>query len=138
MDLGGGATNGSQPSTGALNTGLWLGPVWARSQLPARVARRRPRPAPSCPDTPGLAPGRGSLPLRQTLRRGDLVTLTGAGFAAGASITISFHSSPVVVGKAVADRLGAFSATVAVPDSASAGTHRFEAAGRGPTGPSPS
>ena len=63
------------------------------------------------------------------------MTVTGEGFADGALITISFHSKPVVVGKAVADGLGAFSATVAVPDSASAGTHRFEAAGRGRTGP---
>ena len=35
-----------------------------------------------------------SVALPQALHRGDLVTLTGDGFAGGASITISFHSTP--------------------------------------------
>ena len=82
----------------------------------------------------GLSPFRGVFPPLQALHRGDLVTLTGKGFAPRASITISFHSNPVNVGKAVTDERGDFSATVSVPDSASAGTHRFEATGRGPTG----
>jgi hypothetical protein len=83
----------------------------------------------------GLSPGRPSLSPLQALHRGDLVILRGAGFAAGSAVTISFRSRPVDVGKAVANRLGVFTATVAVPNSASDGVHRFEASGRGLTGP---
>jgi hypothetical protein len=62
------------------------------------------------------------------------VTLTGAGFAPGTAVTIFFRSQPVEVGKSVANASGVFTATVAVPNSASGGLHRFEASGRGRTG----
>ncbi len=87
------------------------------------------------PAPAGLSPPHPSVSPVHTLHRGDLVTLTGSGFANGASVTIWFYSQPVVVGRAWADRLGHFTATVPVPDSASPGTHRFEASGEGPTGP---
>jgi hypothetical protein len=86
------------------------------------------------PGHAGVSPFRGALGPLQTLHRGDLVTLTGTGFAPHASITISFHSNPVNVGKATADARGNFTATVAIPDSATGGTHRFDATGRGRTG----
>jgi alpha-L-fucosidase len=63
------------------------------------------------------------------------VTVNGAGFAAGSPVTISFHSRPVDVGKVSANSLGDFTATVAVPNSASEGLHRFEASGQGRSGP---
>jgi hypothetical protein len=60
---------------------------------------------------------------------GDTVTLSGGGFAPRSTIVLSFHSTPIVVGAAVADQLGRFSVTVAVPAHAPPGQHHFEASG---------
>jgi hypothetical protein len=62
------------------------------------------------------------------------VILTGSGFEPGASIIISYHSSPTVVGKATANQEGEFSATVPVPEKSPGGTHHFEAVGVGRSG----
>ena len=79
----------------------------------------------------------GSAPLAvtaTTLRRGETVTLAGSGFGPGSTVTITFHSSPQVVGRATADGRGSFEATVSVPDRAAGGAHHFEATGRNPSG----
>jgi hypothetical protein len=76
-------------------------------------------------------------PLKATLHvlhRGDLVILTGSGFAPGAQITITFHSRSTVVGRVLANPVGDFSATVAVPENSPGGTHHFEAVGLGRSG----
>jgi hypothetical protein len=62
------------------------------------------------------------------------VTLSGGGFAPHATIVITFHSTPIRVGSTVADNLGRFSVTVAVPAHAAAGQHHFEANGPAPGG----
>jgi hypothetical protein len=69
-----------------------------------------------------------------TLHRGDVITLTGAGFLPGARIAITFHSAAVVVATTRADADGAFRVFVTVPDQAAMGPHRFEATGEGPHG----
>jgi hypothetical protein len=79
----------------------------------------------------------GSSSLHVTthrLHRGDLVTLTGGGFAADASIIISFHSTPTFVGHTNATRKGEFSVTVVVPESAAGGLHHFVATGETSSG----
>ncbi len=86
------------------------------------------------PGQAGLAPARGPLSILHALHRGDLVTLSGQGFAPGTTVTLTFHSNTTVVGRALTNGLGDFSATVAIPDSASAGTHHFDASGRGRRG----
>ena len=96
--------SGTRPAGSAAKTGVAAPP--STSLLPA--------PA-------GLSPPHPSVSPVHTLHRGDLVTLTGSGFANGASVTIWFYSQPIVVGRARADRLGHFTATVPVPGSASAG-----------------
>ena len=58
------------------------------------------------------------------------MTLSGKGFIPDAAITVTFHSTPVVVGKAVADSHGDFTATVAIPQAAPGGIHQFDASGR--------
>jgi hypothetical protein len=68
------------------------------------------------------------------LHRGDLVTLRGSGYRPGARITITFQSTPTVVGQAAADPAGRFVATVAVPENAHGGSHRFTATGFNPRG----
>ena len=68
------------------------------------------------------------------VRRGDLVTLSGSGFKANTPVTITFHSTPYLVGRTVANAAGDFSATVAVPTAAGPGLHHFEATGMGVSG----
>jgi hypothetical protein len=95
----------------------------------------RPGPgAASRPPTKGAGVTGAASPHEvsaREVRSGDLVTLSGSGFQAGAPITITFHSAPYLVGRTVADSAGQFSATVAVPTGATPGGHHFEATGMG-------
>ncbi|WP_022891305.1 GH92 family glycosyl hydrolase [Agromyces subbeticus] len=61
-------------------------------------------------------------------RPGDLVTVTGEGFAPGEKITVEVHSDPVVVGTATATARGAFSLTFTLPD-VPVGAHRVVVTG---------
>ena len=86
-----------------------------------------------------LVPGSTSptMALQTSLhdvRRGATVRLAGSGFQPGASITISFHSAPSLVGHTLAGPLGDFTTTVAVPRSAAPGEHHFVATGLSPDG----
>ncbi|HEX6393378.1 MAG TPA: hypothetical protein VFZ97_08045, partial [Acidimicrobiales bacterium] len=69
------------------------------------------------------------------LRPGQLVTLTGSGFSPNVELTLTFHSTPALVGKTLTDAHGAFVATVSVPLKASNGTHHFDASGLTASGP---
>lgn len=80
-----------------------------------------------------VSPSRQRAFARQ-VRRGDLVTLSGSGFKANTPITITFHSTPYLVGRTAANGAGNFSAIVAVPAAAAPGRHRFEATGMGDSG----
>jgi hypothetical protein len=82
--------------------------------------------------TPGTTSALG--PVGRVLHRGDLVTLRGTGFRPDTRITITFESASTVVGQATADASGRFQATVAVPETARGGAHRFAATGLGPDG----
>jgi len=101
------------------------------STAPTSAAGSRPQSA-------GQAPAGALLPplvaTSHTVHRGELVELKGSGFQPGATVTVTFHSTPVVVGKTLADAAGKFSLTVAVPATASAGEHHFEAIGETTTG----
>jgi hypothetical protein len=88
------------------------------------VAEGAPTPVTPGPDSPAV----------QTVHGGSLVTLLGSGFRPGASITITFHSTPSTVGRVVADAAGSFSATVTVPSGASPGRHHLVATGMSRTG----
>ncbi|GIT78758.1 hypothetical protein LLS1_04270 [Leifsonia sp. LS1] len=54
---------------------------------------------------------------------GGRVDLTGAGFGAGAALTIELHSAPVELGTVTADESGAFTTTVAIPADTAPGRH---------------
>ena len=64
-----------------------------------------------------------------TGRPGDLVTLTGEGFAPGEDATVEIRSDSITVGTATADRLGALQFTFAIPDGLSVGEHRIVVTG---------
>jgi hypothetical protein len=63
-----------------------------------------------------------------------MVTISGSGFAARSPVTITFHSTPIIVGQVQTDDQGNFSVTVSVPHNAPAGPHHFEAVGPAPAG----
>lgn len=102
--------------------------------IPAAGAPPATSPTPAGSSSGGSGSGSSLHVTTHRLHRGDLVTLTGAGFRPGSSITILFHSTLTFVGRATAGTDGQFSATVPVPESASGGLHHFEATGRTSSG----
>jgi hypothetical protein len=85
-------------------------------------------------DLPGSVPASNGLlagvPARTSV--GQVLHLSGHGFAAGAPIVLGVYSKPTKLGTAVADSSGGFSATITVP--ALTGKHTFVAAGTGSNG----
>ena len=65
---------------------------------------------------------------------GGTMTISGDGFAPGASLTITLHSDPVVLATATADANGAYSVTVTIPAATTPGTHQIVVSGLGPDG----
>ena len=122
----------------ALNTGPTTTLPSRLTPPPPSGSRARPSTSTTVPVSVGpVGPPAGvSAPAAPpVLHPGDLVKLLGTGFKAESLVTITFHSVPMVVGQARTDASGDFIATVAVPDSAAAGTHHFEATGPGQKGP---
>lgn len=68
------------------------------------------------------------------VERGDSVQLTGAGFAPGSIVIITFHSTPTSLGSALVGLNGTFSKVVTIPAGAAAGQHHFVASGTTTTG----
>ncbi|MDH6182415.1 hypothetical protein M2152_002597 [Microbacteriaceae bacterium SG_E_30_P1] len=64
-------------------------------------------------------------------KRGDTVTVTGGGFHPGETVRLELRLGGVtlVVGSAVADASGSFTATVTIPASAAIGTHALHGVG---------
>ncbi|WP_082013768.1 phosphatase PAP2 family protein [Microbacterium hominis] len=60
---------------------------------------------------------------------GGNLTVTGAGFQPGETVTIELHSTPVRLGTAVASATGTISATVTVPAGTPAGAHTIVLSG---------
>ena len=120
-----GATSPAPPGSGSDNSsGTATGPI--SSSVSPSTSR------------PGTTPvSRTATPRAATsynVHRGDLVTLTGSGFEPGTDITITFHSTPYVVGHTLAGAAGDFRVTVGVPERAAIGRHHFIAQGAGASG----
>ena len=78
----------------------------------------------------GYPPTSGELAISASVvAPGELVTVSGDGFAAGATVTITFESAPVVIGIVQADASGRFTADVRVPLDATPGVHTIRATG---------
>jgi hypothetical protein len=87
----------------------------------------------------GSASGSGTSASRATeptsIHPGDVVTLEGHGFAAGARVVVTFEPTHQVVAVTRANGSGRFLLEVTVPDGAAVGHHAFLATGAGPSGP---
>ncbi|WP_424936175.1 MULTISPECIES: HtaA domain-containing protein [Bacteria] len=68
-----------------------------------------------------------------TLRAGDALTVTGAGFPAGSQVTVTVNSTPVVLGTTLVGPTGGFSVSGTVPADVAAGAHTVVAAAGGIT-----
>ena len=94
------------------------------------TARSRPSAPTTTPAPPPVTFTQFTIESAQgSFHRGATVLVTGRGFRPGSPVTISFHSTPALVGRAIADASGAFSAFVSVPEDATPGQHHFMASG---------
>lgn len=88
---------------------------------------------------PGLPPATGSLALSgstgstTTLAPGARVTVSGFGYASGASVTIAIYSSPDELAHVVADSSGKVDTSVTLPTTLT-GAHTLTAIGNTPGG----
>lgn len=88
--------------------------------------------APALAQYPPAAP---SLAVSATVvTPGDPLTVSGSGWLPASEVTLTFLSSPVVLGTATTDANGAFTTQVTIPADASPGRHTIRATGLGPAG----
>lgn len=74
--------------------------------------------------TCSVAPGTPSVTIRANrIVPGAKIAVSGAGFGAGAALTLTLHSDPVEVGTVTADEAGAFDTSVTIPGDTPAGAH---------------
>ncbi|MBB2976494.1 dienelactone hydrolase [Microbacterium endophyticum] len=62
-----------------------------------------------------------------TVQAGGKITVSGSGFAPGVTVRIELHSTPVVLGEALAAADGTISTTVTIPATTAAGAHVMHA-----------
>ena len=79
---------------------------------------------------PALAPTVSTT----TPTAGGTMAISGNGFAAGATLTVTLHSDPVVLATVAADAGGAYSVVVTIPAGTTPGTHQIVVSGLGPDG----
>jgi ubiquitin len=89
-------------------------------------------PSTTLPSSPGglaLPDGVDVAVSTAIVAAGSSVRVDGSGFRASSQVEMTLHSDPVELGVAPVDLVGSFAATVAIPTSVPAGTHRLEVAG---------
>lgn len=64
-----------------------------------------------------------------TVQAGSSVTVSGGGFAPGATVTVTIEPTPETLGTTVAGATGEFTTTVTIPADISAGQHTLKASG---------
>jgi hypothetical protein len=93
------------PATTTTTTTITIAPITTTTPPPTAVASY----------------GGGSASITATA--GSSVTVTGSGFAAETDVEVWLHSDPVLLGTVRSDASGAFTATFALPATASRGDH---------------
>jgi 5'-nucleotidase len=69
-----------------------------------------------------------------TVGGGNQVTIDSSGWKASSDVTITLHSTPVVLGTVTADASGNVHATETIPSGTAVGAHTIELTGTDPTG----
>ncbi len=87
-----------------------------------------PQPTGTASPSPSATAAKVSLST-STVSRGSQVTVTAGGFAAGESVEIWLHSTPVKLLSTTASADGTVSATVTVPSGTDIGAHKIEVRG---------
>ena len=126
--LGGSATPesiGSYPVTFSVGNGVSPNTTYAAT---ITVAGADPVTLPAT--VPQAAGSAGGVPGQTN--QGDVLTVTGTGFAPGAPLTLGIYSTPTYLGTVAADGTGAFSVHVTLP--ALLGLHTVVVSGIDPSG----
>jgi hypothetical protein len=88
--------------------------------------------------TPTPSPGSGTESRGETndstVTRGQKITISGGGFQANKSLSITFTSTPVSLGTTTSNSSGRYSALVTIPSDATAGSHTITVSGPGAAG----
>jgi hypothetical protein len=83
----------------------------------------------------GATTGTASVELgKSVVGPGQVVGVTGRGFAPGATVSLVLHSTPVDLGTVIAGSDGTFSHDVTVPESTEGGNHQIIASGNDSAG----
>ncbi|NEM05846.1 fibronectin type III domain-containing protein [Geodermatophilus normandii] len=92
--------------------------------------------APSVPATVPTSNGDLTRPAGQSgsVAAGSAVEISGSGYLPGSTVSLIVYSTPQVVGSAVADENGRFTATVTLPAGLTSGAHTLVASGVDPSG----
>jgi LPXTG-motif cell wall-anchored protein len=90
-----------------------------------------PPPPTSTSTTTSTVPVKASS---TTVTAGGQITLSGNGWKAGSTVTLTLNSTPVALGTATVDASGAFTKTVTIPADTAAGTHTITVSGTDPAG----
>jgi len=111
-------------------------PTTAPTAVPTTAPTAVPVPTATPTGVPVTGPEAGEPTVSVTdadgtVTAGGMLPLAGSGFAADVDLTVTLHSTPVVLGTVHTDSTGAFAATFTVPKNTAAGTHRVVVTGEG-------
>ncbi|MGH9151768.1 MAG: hypothetical protein ACRD03_05130 [Acidimicrobiales bacterium] len=91
--------------------------------------------APAVPASAQYPPAAEELAVTDTAPApGQEILVTGGGFMPGTTVTLTFESTPVFLGRAAVDEHGGFAALVRIPAEATLGWHTIRARGTGRDG----
>lgn len=89
----------------------------------------------TCPSTPSYAPSSGTATVADsTLIPGQTVAVSGGGFAAGSTVTLSLNPGGTALGSDTVDADCTFSTTVTIPTSVLGTSFTIQASGTDPSG----
>jgi LPXTG-motif cell wall-anchored protein len=136
-----GCSPSPSPSASPSESPKPIGPKGTPSPKPSKSPKATDSPKPGKSPKPtkspktttkstqsGLTLDHSQVPAGQDLR------VSSSGWKPGSSVRIELHSTPVILGTALADSRGAFSVTVTIPTETQPGRHTVVAYGVAPNG----
>lgn len=84
---------------------------------------------------PAFAQYAGSLTVTpRSAEPGSAITVTGTGYAADTTVTVTFQSAPVTLGTGATESTGSFTGKFMIPRTATPGPHTIRGRGEAPGG----